>query len=263
LSVTCAPLACSRVNATVRLIPVPETSAPAACARASGAATMIALPPNLRTEATIAVSAVALLPMVMVWPSRKPTAPATGMTVAPAAVLIATVVAPAVPTVAMTAVSRFAPVSIMIFWPASKPSTLSTLMLVAPATDAADRVAAAWVKKSLQLLSVSAPSGKRPALVSIAPPAPATLLFTGGGLISLCGPWVDYSAVIQAVDNQARRIAQHDVAFSVGHVESPESNVARGELRATEPLIWFRTLLVARRLNRGIPHHRVNRVTGG
>ena len=32
LLATCAPLACARVNAAVRVMPVPETCAPAACA---------------------------------------------------------------------------------------------------------------------------------------------------------------------------------------------------------------------------------------
>ena len=103
--------------------------------------------------------------MVMVWPALKPIALATGITVAPAPVAAPTVVAPAVPTVAMTAVSRFAPVSIIIVWPAAKSATLATLILVAPAAEAADRVVAGCVRKSVQLLSVSRPSGKRPALL--------------------------------------------------------------------------------------------------
>ena len=82
-----------------------------------------------------------------------------------------TVVAPAVPTVAMTAVSRFAPVSIMIVWPAAKSATLATLILVAPAAEAAGSVVAACNRKSVQLLSVSGPSGKRPALRLVALPA--------------------------------------------------------------------------------------------
>ena len=102
--------------------------------------------------------------MVMVWPAVKPAALATGITVAPTLVAAPTVVAPAVPTVAMTAVSRFAPVSIIIVWPAAKSATLATLMLVAPAAEAAGRVVAGCNRKSVQLLSVSAPSGKRPAL---------------------------------------------------------------------------------------------------
>ncbi len=38
-------------------------------------------------------------------------------------------------------------------------------MLVAPEAEVADKVAAACARKSVQLLSVSAPSGNRPALV--------------------------------------------------------------------------------------------------
>src|SRR5208283_3712004 len=82
-----------------------------------------------------------------------------------------TVVAPAVPTVAITAVSKSAPVSIMIVWPASKPATLATLMLVAPLPEGVDRMVAACNRKSLQLLSLSTPSGKRPALVLVPPAA--------------------------------------------------------------------------------------------
>ncbi len=37
----CAPPACARVNAAVRVMPVPEICAPAACAKVSGAATVI------------------------------------------------------------------------------------------------------------------------------------------------------------------------------------------------------------------------------
>jgi hypothetical protein len=48
----------------------------------------------------------------MVWPAMKPNALATGITVAPALVVVPTIVAPGVPTVAITAVSRFPPVSI-------------------------------------------------------------------------------------------------------------------------------------------------------
>ena len=58
-------------------------------------------------------------------------------------------------------------------------------MLVAPAAEGDDRVAAACVRKSVQLLSVSAPSGKRPALVLMAPAAvlagPNTMAAPGAG----------------------------------------------------------------------------------
>src|SRR5690348_11712331 len=107
--------------------------------------------------------------MVMVWPKLKPVALATGITVAPTPVAVATVVAPAVPTVAMMAVSSFAPVSILIVWPAENSATLATLILVAPLAEGADKVVAGVVRKSVQLLSLSRPSGKRPALVSDAP----------------------------------------------------------------------------------------------
>ena len=79
-----------------------------------------------------------------------------------------TVVAPAPPTVAMTACSMFAPESMMIALPVLKSATLATLTLFAPAAEAADRVVAACNRKSVQLLSVSAPSGKRPELLLIA-----------------------------------------------------------------------------------------------
>src|SRR5437868_3089589 len=105
--------------------------------------------------------------MVMAWLTVKPNALATGITVALALVAEPTVVAPAVPAVAMTALSRSAPVSIRIVWPAPKSATLATLMLVAPTAEAAGKAVADCNKKSLQLLSVSAPSGNRPALLLI------------------------------------------------------------------------------------------------
>src|ERR1035437_3301411 len=155
-------------------MPEPETCAPAACADLSGAVTVIVAPapplpgpPPLPpvVAATTAVSWFAPLSMVMVWPALKRAPLATGTTVAPTWVAAPTVVAPAVPTVAMTAVSRLAPVSIIIVWPAPKSATLATLILFAPAAEAADRVLAGCNRKSLQLLSVSRPSGKRPALL--------------------------------------------------------------------------------------------------
>src|ERR1017187_5834878 len=156
-------------------MPLPETCPPAAGADLSGAATVIVAPapgppprPPLppAVEATTAVSWFAPLSMAMVWPAVKPIPLATGITVAPTLVAAPTVVAPAEPTVAMTAVSRFEPVSIVIVWPGPKSATLATLMLVAPSAEAADRVVAGCNRKSVQLLSVSAPSGKRPALLS-------------------------------------------------------------------------------------------------
>src|SRR3954464_9333892 len=97
---------------------------------------------------------------------------ATGIAVAPISVAVPTVVPPGVPTVAMVAVSRFSPVSIIIVWPASKSVTLTTLILFAPADEAVGIVVAVCSRKSRQLLSVSAPSGKRPALRAVAAPAP-------------------------------------------------------------------------------------------
>ena len=144
LLATCAPLACARVNAAVRVMPEPETCAPAGCADFNGATTVIVgLPPPLPppvVEATTAVSWFAPLSMVMVLPALKPAPLATGITVAPTLVAVPTVVAPAVPTVAMTAVSRLAPVSIIIVWPAPKSATLATLILFAPAAEAASPV---------------------------------------------------------------------------------------------------------------------------
>src|ERR1017187_5166636 len=173
LPATCAPLACAWVNAAMRGMPEPETCAPAACADLSGAGTVVVAPAPRRAPplppkvvaATTAVSWFAPLSMVMVWPAVKPAPRATGITVAPTLVAVPTVVAPAVPTVAMTAVSRLAPVSIIIVWPAPKSATLATLILFAPAAEAADRVLAGCNRKSLQLQSVSLPSGKRPALL--------------------------------------------------------------------------------------------------
>ena len=75
---------------------------------------------------------------------------------------------------AITAVSRPAPLSILIVYPALKPITLATLILVVAMADGTDKVVAGDVRKSLQLLSVSWPSGKRPELVSEAPSAETT-----------------------------------------------------------------------------------------
>jgi hypothetical protein len=128
---------------------------------------MVAAPRPL-IEETTAVSEFAPSSIVIVWPLLKPVTLAAGRIVAPASVEVRSVVAPAVPTVAMTAVSVFAPESIWTVWPVRKPSVLATLMFVAPAADVADKEAADCVKKSEQLLSVSAPSGNRPALVLMA-----------------------------------------------------------------------------------------------
>ena len=69
---------------------------------------MIDPEPNLpRLEATTAVSEFSPESIVMVWPSRKPIALATGITVAPASVEAPAVAAPAEPTDAMVAVSLF------------------------------------------------------------------------------------------------------------------------------------------------------------
>src|SRR5690348_1643157 len=103
--------------------------------------------------------------MLMLCPGVKPLVLATGIAFAPSSVAAPVVVPPAVPTAAMTAVSRFAPVSIWIVWPGSRPSTAVTLTFVAPDFEAPDKLVAGDVTKSVQLLSVSAPSGKRPALV--------------------------------------------------------------------------------------------------
>src|SRR5258708_5144077 len=116
----------------------------------------------------MAVSEFAPSSMEIVCPFAKPVTLSAWRTVAPTPAEAVNVVAPAVPTVGRTAVSRFAPESIRIFWPGRKPSVLVTLRLVAPAGEAADKVAAAWVRKSVQLLSVSAPSGNRPVLVLVA-----------------------------------------------------------------------------------------------
>jgi hypothetical protein len=122
---------------------------------------------RLSPPVVAAITAVSWFPplsMVMLCPAVKPNGLATGIAVAPAVVAVRTVVAPAVPTVAMTAVSEFAPESTISFWPAAKSATLATLMLVAPPAESADMVVAGCTWKSLQLLSVSRPSGNRPEL---------------------------------------------------------------------------------------------------
>ena len=213
-------------------------------ASAASAATAATAATAAGDEATTAVSRFAPLSMVMVWPALKPAALATGITVAPTSVAVPTVVPPAVPTVAMTAVSRFAPVSIMIVWPAPKSATLATLILFAPAAESAGRVVAACNRKSRQLLSVSAPSGKRPALLigarlAAGPPRPrpplpaagrrhaaATLPGAGCGLVTLGGPRIDEAAVVEAVDDQAGGVTQHHVA-GVGEGGTAEPLVGR------------------------------------
>lgn len=170
----CAPLACAWVNAALSVIPLPETCAPAACARARGPETVTVAPPLPKlTAATVAVSLFPPSSIVIDSPALKPIGLATGITVAPSAVAELTVVAPAVPTVEMTAGSALAPESTVIAWPAVKPATLATLMFVAPAAAPAGKVVAGCTMKSVQLLSVSAPSGKRPALLLVADAAKA------------------------------------------------------------------------------------------
>src|SRR3954453_3630633 len=128
---------------------------------------MVAAPRAL-LDKTTAVSEFTPSSIVIVWPLLKPVTLCAARTVAPVPVEARNVVAPAVPTVERIAVSAFAPESMRIVWPGRKPSVLATLMLVAPASEAADKEADACVEKSVQLLSVSAPSGTRPALVSMA-----------------------------------------------------------------------------------------------
>ena len=116
----------------------------------------------------------------------------------------------------------------MIVWPASKPATLATLILVAPAAEAANRVVAGCIRKSVQLLSVSsavreaararigcvAGQSSRPEATDRArrSHAAATLPCSGGGLVTLGGPWVDEAAVVEAVDDQASGVTQHHAA---------------------------------------------------
>lgn len=178
----CAPRECALAKALLKVMPLPETRASAACAFLSGAFSVMEAPeppppPKPRrprfTDATIAVSRFAPLPIVMLWPGPKPIALATGRAVAPALVSLRTVVPPAVPTVAMEAVSRFSLKSIITIWPAERSATLATLILFVPAAESAARVIAVCTRKSRQLLPVSAPSGNRPALLIGAFPEPS------------------------------------------------------------------------------------------
>ena len=215
------------------------------------------------TNATTAFSEFAPLSIVMVWPPLKPTALARGITFAPAAVAALTVVAPAVPTAAMSAVSRFAPVSIRIVSPGSNPSTLATLTLVAPDADEADSMVADAVMKSSQLLSVSRPSGKRPALVLDAEVEDklskaasgagrshvATALSDSGScLVSLGGPWIYKSAIVEAVNHQTRGVSQDHAAFSHGDGSPEQGRVGARGHRAVK---YLRRLRAAR--NHGNP----------
>src|SRR3569833_560940 len=138
---TCAPSACARVNGPDSVIPLPDTCASTACGCVSGADTVIDVAPNRLIESTSAVSESAPLSIVIVCPSRNPFAFDTGITLAPAAVAVPTLAAPAVPTVAIVAFSWSAPEPIITASPGSNPATLDTLMLFVPTTAPTDSVA--------------------------------------------------------------------------------------------------------------------------
>src|SRR3954451_4508166 len=106
--------------------------------------------------------------MVIRWSVLKPNTLATGMVVVPTGMALPMVEAPAVPIVSITALSRFSPVSMLILSPTEKSSTFGTLMFFAPAAEPVGRLVAGCTRKSVQLLSVSMPSGKRPALLLLA-----------------------------------------------------------------------------------------------
>ena len=162
-------------------MPVPETCAPAACAKVSGAATVIVAPPPGPPPPRPLPPAAAggddnrrLLVRATV--NRDGLAGAKACRAGDRDNGRAHVDGGAHRGGACRANRRddggleFAPVSMLIVWPAAKSATLATLILVAPAAEAADRVVAACVRKSVQLLSASRPSGKRPTLL-LGPPA--------------------------------------------------------------------------------------------
>ena len=115
----CAPAACALVNAVVSVIPVPATNAPAAWADLSGAVTLMVAPapplPGPPLPPVVPAITAVSWSMTMLCPAVNPNGLATGIAVAPAAVAVLTVVAPAVPTAAIVAVSEFAPESTINF----------------------------------------------------------------------------------------------------------------------------------------------------
>ena len=127
------------------------------------------------------------------------------------------------------------------------------------------------MRKSLQLLSVSAPSGNRPALVlvpsAVAEKGPKPLAVPGAGawhpLFSEPEtPWYPSpahgstdAAVVEAIDNEVRGVAQYHAAFSEGDGEPVEENGVCEERGASEPLVGCRRSLVARGGYGGVTDH--------
>ena len=128
------------------------------------------VPGRRRTAVTVATTTVSIVepsPIVMVCPAVKPAALTTGRVVTPGLVAALIVVPPVVPMVAMVAVSLVVPVPIITFWPGLKPATLLIFTLLVSAHAGVTRVIAFCTIKSLQLLSLSFPSGKRPTLILV------------------------------------------------------------------------------------------------
>src|SRR5438552_19200339 len=67
-------------------------------------------------------------------------------------------------------------------------------------------------------------------------------------MVTLGGPWIDETAVIEAVDDQAGGVTQHHVACVVG------------KHGAAEPLIGRRSSLIASSRDDGVAHNRVDHV---
>ena len=168
----------------VRVMPEPETCAPTACARVSGAATVIValraappgpnLPPRV-VETTTAVSWFAPSSMVMAWPAAKPIELVTVTTVAPAPVAV-------VHGRGTGRANRRDDGGLDVRARVDRDRLAGDEARHAGHLDvasrrpaeAADSVVADCSRKSVQLLSASAPSGKRPRLVPAPPAAPGT-----------------------------------------------------------------------------------------
>src|SRR4030095_9982705 len=78
--------------------------------------------------------------------------------------------------------------------------------------------------------------------------AAATQPCSGGGLVTLGGPWVDEEAVVEAVDHQASGVTQYHCPRAGGQGWAPE------------PLVGHGSPLIARRRHNGVTHNCVDLV---
>ena len=81
-------------------------------------------------------------------------------------------------------------------------------------------------------------------------------------MITLGSPRINEPAVVEAVDNRAGGVAQHNAAFP-SRDDAVEVGHAAGKLGSAEPLVGRERSLVARGRHRSVAHHRIDRVTFG